>query len=159
MSFADNSTATGGYAPSWTELRFEIVPKGIAAGLGARRIRGVREFTGGGYTIEGVTHVYDASGSGKPAKITRGRQKPNELTLKLDPETYRQHVAPLLAKGLIDLKLTLVGAAGVLSTTEVYEDCTDAGMDPVMPNDGNPIERTIKLMATNYIPGKVALLP
>lgn len=148
MSFLDNATATGSYAPDWKALRFEV----LIGGVTAVRLVGVREQSGGGYAQEGVNHVYDASGSGLAAKITSGRQKPNEVTLKLDPVTYTNIWVPYVIGRLFGFKVTKVGAVLVASTSDLYEGCTDGGMDPESPNDGNPLAQTVKFTATRFIP-------
>jgi hypothetical protein len=148
MSILDNATGSGDFAPDFKSLRFEVTIGGVTS----VRLIGVREQTGGGYAVEGVTHVYDASGSGEPANITSGRKKPNEVTLKLDPLTYTNVWVPFVVGRRFDFKVTTVGAASIASTSDVYEGCTDGGMEPENANDGTPIARTVKFMATRFIP-------
>jgi len=156
MSFADNATAVGGYAPSWTEVRFTVTPARPVPGVGGGplTLAGVREFSGGGYTQEGVNTVYASNGTGLAVKITRGRQKPNEVSLKLDPETYRNIWAKVAKAGLFNFQMQLISASGTTSSVETYEGCTDTGLEPQVPNDGSPVEKTVKFMATRYVPPK-----
>lgn len=148
MSDFDNAVGTGDFAPDFKALRFEVTIGGVTA----VRLIGVREQSGGGYTVEGVTHVYDASGSGEPANITTGRRKPNEVTLKLDPTTYTNVWVPFVVGKKFDFKVTTVGAASIASTSDVYEACTDGGMEPENANDGTPIARNVKFTATRFRP-------
>jgi hypothetical protein len=147
--FFDNASAVGGYAPSWVDVRLTIIPKGKNAGVGPLRLRGGRELSGSGYSKEGVTHVYDASGTGEPAKITKGRMKPNEVSLTLDPESYRNGYLRYCAgpdADLFDFQVQTVGANGIPSTSKTYVDCTDTGLDDQTPNDGNPLQSLVKFM-------------
>jgi hypothetical protein len=59
---------------------------------------------------------------------------------------------PYVSGKKFDFKVTTVGAAEILSKSDVYEGCAETGMEPDNPNDGNPLARTVKFLATRFIP-------
>lgn len=145
--FVDNA-AVQGPAQDFRSCRFR---------LNTSRISGVREFTGGGYTWDNVNHVFDASGTGEPTKITLGVKKPGECTVTLDPYTWEnivqpqvEPIAPGQVKRLFQWQVTKVGAGYTTTSTDQFIDCTSTGCEPVYgkSDDGTAVAYQWKFMPT-----------
>lgn len=133
--FADNATAVGGAAQTWRQLRFEV------DGL---RLVGVLEHSGLGFSFENVNHVYGADGSGEPIKVTQGRKKPGEVSIKVLPGTYAILSARITGR-LFRYQVVNVGAGLEPTTTDQMLDCTLTGVEKGTNNDsGTPNDYTIK---------------
>lgn len=145
MIAIDQGTAVGGAAQTWRALRFEF------DGL---RIVGVLEHSGLGFTFEGVSHVYGADGSGEPIKITMGRLKPGEVTIKVLPGTYRA-LQPIIEGRLFDYQVVNVAAGVDPTTIDQLSGCTLTGVEKGTNNDqGTPNDYSIKFTGTKVRLGK-----
>ncbi len=149
VGFADNALAAGDFTQEWVTVRFTYTP--IEGPFRNRPIKvaGFWEFSGDGYTREGVTPIYDASGTGEPVKMTKGRFKANECTAKHDPQVWRDIIEPRIApKGSqpyrFNLTIQKIDPAGVATQTEQRLGCITTGVDYETPNDGNPFSAAHK---------------
>lgn len=140
MSFADNAFSVGTFTTEWNTSRHTIVP---TEGPGANqpiRLSGVIEMSGMGFTREGVNLVFGSDGSGRAMQITKGREKPNEISVKLNMSVANSTVAPVICpRGGTVYKFNYiyeqVDPAGVTSFSYKWTDCIVTGSDSDTPSD------------------------
>jgi hypothetical protein len=146
--FVDNAIAAGGFAVEWNSSRHIITPKEGPFILTPLQIMGVWGLSGMGFSIEGVGLIYAADGSGQAVKITKGREKPNEVSLKLDPLVYenvvKNAVCPPGIRYLFDFQVQHVDPSGLVTFSRSWSDCVVTGCDENTPEDGTPWDGTLK---------------
>lgn len=151
--FADQAVAAGGFAVDWNSCRFTITPlEGPAAGR-PLKLEGVWGISGQGFAREGVTLIWPADGTGVAKKVTYGREKPNEISLKLDPLTFHnvleRYVCPPKSRGYkFNFEIQHVDPAGVSTYSKRWTGCVTTGDDGNNPEDGSPHDDTFKFQPT-----------
>lgn len=140
MSFADNVFSTGNFTTEWTTSRFTIIPVEGPGTNQPMRLGGVREMSGMGFAREGVNLVFGSDGSGQAVKITKGREKPNEISLKLDMVVFQNTVGPMVCPvGGKSYKFNFVyeqvDGAGLASFSRKWTGCVVTGGDTDTPAD------------------------
>lgn len=151
--FADQGLADGDFAVDWNSCRFILVPLQGLLALQEIRLEGVWEISGDGYSREGVNLIWTADGTGVARKITTGREKPNEITLKMDPLTYEYVVKPAVSPPnarprLFNFQIQVVDPVGVMTYSNKYLKCVDTGTDHNRPSDGTPHDGSFKFQPT-----------
>ena len=145
MSFTDNVFSTGNFTTEWTTSRFTIIP---IEGPGANqpmRLGGVREMSGMGFAREGVNLVFGSDGSGQAVKITKGREKPNEISLKLDMLVFQNTIGPMVCptggkSHKFNFVYEQVDGAGVASFSRKWTGCVVTGGDTDSPSDNEHVD-------------------
>lgn len=151
--FADQAVAAGGFAVDWNSCRFTITPtEGLFIGQ-PLKLEGVWDISGMGFTREGVNLIWTADGTGIARKITKGREKPNEISLKLDPLTNQNVVMPAvsppkLAPRKFNFEVQHVDPAGIVTFSKRFTGCITTGTDAENPSDGTPHADTFKFQPT-----------
>lgn len=152
VGFFDNAVSAGDFAAEWTSSRFTITPTQGPAANQPMKLAGVWELSGMGFAREGVNLVFDASGSGRAVKITKGREVPNEISLKLDPATFENvinvYICPPGQSHKFNFTFQQVDPAGVATFTRSWTGCVTTGDDSNTPNDGTPHDDTFKFKPT-----------
>jgi hypothetical protein len=150
--FVDSAIAAGGFAMEWNQSRHIITPKEGPFILTPLQIMGVWGLSGMGVSTEGVGLIYAADGSGQAQKITKGREKPNEVSLKLDPLTYenvvKNAVYPVGFRYKFDYMVQHVDPSGLATFSRTWVDCVVTGCDENTPEDGSPWDVTLKFQPT-----------
>ena len=139
MSFADNVFSTGNFTTEWTTSRFTIIPVEGPGVNQPMRLGGVREMSGMGFAREGVNLVFGSDGSGQAVKITVGREKPNEISLKLDMLVFQNTVGPMVCPVGRSYRFNFVyeqvDPAGLATFSRKWTDCVVTGGDTDSPTD------------------------
>ncbi len=150
-SFNDNALSTGGFTTEGTSSRFTIIP---TEGPGANKpikFAGVREMSGMGFAQEGVNLVFGSDGSGQAVKITKGREKPNEISLKLDMLVSEFVALPVIAPPGKRYKFNFVyqqvDPAGTATFERRWTGCVVTGSDSDTPADNEHVD-TLKFQPT-----------
>lgn len=139
-AFSDNAFSTGNFTTEWTTARFTIVPLEGPSANRPLKLSGVREMSGMGFTAEGVNILYGSDGTGEGVKITKGRVKPNEITLKLDMLIFESTVGPSVCPtGRSPYRFNMiyqqVDPAGLATFTRKWTNCVRTGLDTDSPSD------------------------
>jgi hypothetical protein len=139
-SFSDNAYSTGDFTTEWTSARFTITPLEGPAKNKPLKLSGVREMSGMGFAAEGVNILYGSDGASEGVKITKGRIKPNEITLKLDMLVFENTVGPMVCPiGRTPYKFNFtyqqVDPGGVATFTRKWVGCVRTGLDTDTPSD------------------------
>lgn len=151
--FADQAVAAGGFAVEWNANRFIITPlEGIFAGQ-QLRLEGVWTMSGEGFAREGVNLIWPADGTGIAKKVTYGREKPNEISLGLDPLTFQNIVAPAVCPAKsrpnrFNFEVQRVDPSGLATYTKRWTGCVVTGDDADTPEDGSAHKDTFKFQPT-----------
>lgn len=145
MSFADNALSTGDFTTEWRTSRFTIIPVEGPGTNQPMRLSGVREMSGMGFAREGVNLVFGSDGSGQAVKITKGREKPNEISLKLDmlvfQNTVGQMVCPVGGRSYkFNFVYEQVDGAGLASFSRKWTGCVVTGGDTDSPSDNEHVD-------------------
>lgn len=140
VGFLDNAFSTGDFTTEWTSARFTITPLEGPSRNRPLKLSGVREMSGMGFTTEGVVILYGSDGSGEGVKITKGREKPNEITLKLDMLVFQNTVGPSVCPVgrppyRFNMTYQQVDPAGVATFTRKWVNCVRTGADTDTPAD------------------------
>ncbi len=144
-TFLDNAFSVGDFTTEWTSSRHTITP---LEGPGANRpikLAGVRELSGMGFAREGVNLIFGSDGSGKAVKITKGREKPNEISLKLDMLVFENTVGPMICPKSgksyrFNYTYSQVDPAGVATFSRSWTDCVVTGGDTDSPSDNEHVD-------------------
>jgi len=150
--FADQAVAAGGFAVEWNSLRFIMTPtEGVFANQ-QLRLEGVWEMSGEGFAREGVNLIFPADGTGVAKKITKGREKPSEISLGLDPLTMQNVVVPAVcppksAPRKFNFEVQRVDPAGVTTYSKRWTGCVVTGSDADTSAD-SPHKDTLKFQPT-----------
>lgn len=151
--FADQGVAAGGFAVDWNCCRFRITPLEGPAANKPLLLMGVWGISGMGLAKEGVTLIWPADGTGVAKKITTGREKPNEISLKLDPATQRnvieRYVVPPKTRGYkFNFEIQYVDPAGTNTFSRRWTGCVMTGVDSESAEGGEPHADTFKFQPT-----------
>lgn len=151
--FSDQSVAVGGFAVAWDSVRFTITPTEGPKKNQRLTLAGVWGISGMGFAKEGVSLVYVADGTGIAKKITYGREKPNEISLKLDPLVFQNVVGPAVCppktRGYkFNFEVQHVDPAGAVTYSKRWTGCVTTGDDANNPEDGSPHDDTFKFQPT-----------
>lgn len=150
--FDDNAATSGGFAVDWNSTRFILTPLSGPKLKTPMRLAGVYDVTGDGFTREGVNLVYAADGTGQARKITRGREKPDEISLVLDFDTYDSFVEPNICPPgitrLFNFAIQVVDPAGIATRSRLWLQCATTGSTFERPSDGNVHKGTFKFQPT-----------
>jgi hypothetical protein len=138
--FTDNAYATGDFTTEWTTARWTIIPLEGPSKNKPLKLSGVREMSGMGFAAEGVNIIYGSDGSGQGVKITKGRIKPNEITLKMDMLVFQNTVGPAVAPTngrayRFNFTYQQVDPAGNATFTRQWFNCVRTGLDTDTPVD------------------------
>jgi hypothetical protein len=151
VGFSDNAYSAGDFTAEWTSSRFTITP---LEGPGKNKpitLSGVWELSGMGFAREGVNLIFNADGSGRAVKITKGREAPNEISMKLDPLTNQNVVAPNVCpvgrSYRFNFVFQQVDPAGVATFERKWTGCVTTGNDSDTPSD-NAMGDTFKFKPT-----------
>jgi hypothetical protein len=150
--FADNAYSAGDFTAEWTSSRHTITPlEGPLRGR-AIKLSGVWELSGMGFAREGVNLIFSADGSGQAVKITKGRENPNEISMKLDPLTFQNVVEPAVCPRngrafRFNYVFQQVDPAGVATFERSWTGCVSTGTDSDTPSD-NAMGDTFKFKPT-----------
>lgn len=144
-SFSDNVFSAGSFTTEWTSSRFVITPLEGPSANRPLRLSGVREMSGMGFAREGVNLVFGSDGSGRAVKITKGREKPNEISLKLDMLIFENTIGPAVCpKGgnsyAFNFVYQQVDPAGVATFTRSWTRCVVTGDDSDTPSDNEHVD-------------------
>ncbi len=150
-SFSDNAYSAGDFTAEWTSSRFTITPLEGPSANKPIKLSGVWELSGMGFAREGVNLIFNSDGSGQAVKITKGREAPNEISMKLDP-TVLQNVllgalCPAGKSYQFNFVFQQVDPAGVASFTRKWTGCVVTGNDSDTPSD-NAMGDTLKFKPT-----------
>mgnify|MGYP003658567142 CR=1 FL=1 len=109
------------------------------------RLGGVREMSGMGFVREGVNVIYGSDGSGQVVKITIGREKPNEISLKLDMLVFQNTVGPMVCPvGGKSYKFNFVyeqvDPAGVATFSRKWSKCATTKGETDSPSDNEHVD-------------------
>jgi hypothetical protein len=149
--FTDNSYSTGSFTTEWKTARFTITA--IAGPYKNKPIKlgGVREMSGMGFTIEGVNILYGSDGTGLGVKITKGREKPNEISLKLDMLVFQNLIEPAVCPRGKAYEFTFVyqqvDESGAQTFSRTWTKCVRTGADTDSPADNEHVD-TFKFQPT-----------
>lgn len=151
LGFTDNAFSAGSFTAEWTSCRFTITPLEGPRANQPIKLSGVWELTGQGYTREGVNLVYTADGTGQASKITKGRENPNEMSMKLDPLVNENILKPAVSPpGRVyrfNFTMQVVDPAGAATFTRSWTGCVPTGEDTETPGD-NAMSDTFKFKPT-----------
>lgn len=151
--FIDNAYSTGTFEPEWTSSRHTITPLEGPFILLPMQLSGVHELSGMGFAQEGVNLVFGSDGSGRAVKITKGREKPNEISMKLDMLVSENVLQPAIAPKQTGAKYKFnyvfqqVDPAGLVTFSRTWTGCVVTGMDSDTPPDNAHMD-TIKFQPT-----------
>lgn len=148
-NFTDNSFSSGNFTTEWTTARFTITVTDPSVGAAAFRNRpiklsGVRELSGMGFAVEGVNILYGSDGTGLGVKITKGREKPNEISLKLDMLVFQNLIEPAACPRGKAYRFTFVyqqvDESGAQTFSRTWTDCVRTGADTDSPSDNEHVD-------------------
>ncbi len=144
-TFTDNAFSTGDFTTEFTSSRFTITPIEGPGKNQPMKLSGVREMSGMGFAQEGVNLIFGSDGSGKAVKITKGREKPNEISLKLDMLIFENTVGPMVCpkngkKYKFNFSYMQVDPAGTATFTRSWTGCTTTGADTDTPADNEHVD-------------------
>lgn len=149
VSFDDNAFSTGAFATEWTTCRHTITATEGPFANKPIRLSSVRELSGMGFAQEGVNLLFGSDGSGKAVKITKGREKPNEISMKLDMLVSENVVQPAIApkdsgkKYRFNYVYQQVDPSGTTTFSRKWTSCIVTGVDTDGPGDNEHVD-TIK---------------
>jgi hypothetical protein len=151
-TFSDNAFSSGDFTTEWTSSRFTITPTEGPGKSRPLKLSGVREMSGMGFAQEGVNLIFGSDGSGKAVKITKGREAPNEITLKLDMLVFQNTVGPQICpldgkKHKFNFTYQQVDPAGTATFTRNWTGCVITGNDTDSPSDNEHTD-SIKIKPT-----------
>jgi hypothetical protein len=143
--FSDNAYSAGDFTTEWTSSRFTITP---IEGPGKDRplkLSGVRAMSGMGFAREGVNLIFGADGSGRAVKITKGREKPNEISLKLDMLVFENTVGPMICpkdgkSHKFNFTYQQIDPAGAVTFARSWTNCATTGGDTDTPEDNEHVD-------------------
>lgn len=152
QGFTDNAFSAGEFTTEWTSSRFTITPTEGPGKNKPLKLSGVREMSGMGFAREGVNLVFGSDGSGKAVKITKGREKPNEISLKLDMLVFQNTVGPVICpvsgqSYKFNFTYQQIDPAGVATFTRSWSGCVTTGDDTDSPPDNEHVD-TFKFQPT-----------
>lgn len=146
-SFSDNALSTGTFTTEWTSSRHTITPTEGPFANKPIKLSGVRELSGMGFAQEGVNLLFGSDGSGQAVKITKGREKPNEISLKLDMLVAEfvalLAIAPPGKRYKFNYVYQQVDPAGTATFSRTWTGCVVTGGDTDSPSDNEHVD-TIK---------------
>ncbi len=154
FGFSDNAYSAGDFTAEWTSSRFTITPIEGPGKNKPIKLSGVWEMSGMGFAQEGVNLIFAADGSGQAVKITKGREAPNEISLKLDPLVLENVVAAFVCppgrRYKFNFTFQQVDPAGVATFTRNWQKCVVTGNDSDTPTD-NAMGDTLKFKPTRRV--------
>lgn len=155
IGFSDNAYSAGNFTTEWTSSRFTLTPMEGPGRNRPLKLSGVREMSGMGFAREGVNLVFGADGSGKAVKITKGREAPNEISLKLDMLVFENTVGPFVCPKdgksyKFNFTYQQVDPAGVATFTRSWSGCVVTGNDTDTPADNEHTD-TLKFKPTRRV--------
>lgn len=144
-TFSDNAYSTGEFTTEWTSSRHTITPIEGPGKNKPLKLSGVRELSGMGFTQEGVNLQFGSDGSGQAVKITKGREKPNEISLKLDMLVFENTVGAMICpkggkKYRFNYTYQQIDPAGNATFTRSWTGCVVTGNDTDTPSDNEHVD-------------------
>lgn len=143
--FSDNAYSAGDFTTEWTSSRFTITPTEGPGKNKPLKLSGVREMSGMGFAQEGVNLVFGADGSGQAVKITKGREAPNEISLKLDMLVFENTVGLVVCprggkKYRFNFTYQQIDPAGTATFSRSWTGCVVTGVDTDSPADNEHVD-------------------